>query len=154
MQSLFVMRVACIASTPSRILAVTASMFTPQLLDHFQHPRNVGALVPPAACVRVENPVCGDILDLSARVEGGIVAEVRFQVRGCTASIACASATTTLLEGLAIVEMQQVDAARIEAEVGSLESTSKHAARLCADGVKALSEALQRNASADAAKER
>lgn len=127
-------------------------MYTPQLLDHFQNPRNVGALPPPAVGVRVENPVCGDILDLCARIEGGTVAEVRFQVRGCTASIACASATTTLLGGLAVEEMHQVDAARIEAEVGSLESTSKHAARLCADGVKTLAEALQRHAAADAAK--
>jgi nitrogen fixation NifU-like protein len=118
------------------------TLFSDSLLDHFRNPRNAGSLPAPAVCVRVENPVCGDILELSARAEEGRIAEVRFQVRGCTASIACGSATTTLLEGVAVAEMARVDAASIEAAVGGLESASKHAARLCADGVKALAAAL------------
>lgn len=117
-------------------------MYADELLNHFRNPRNAGSLPATAVCVRVENPVCGDILELSARAEDGRIAEVRFQVRGCTASIACGSATTTLLEGLALEEMGRVDAASIEAAVGGLESASKHAARLCADAVKALAAAL------------
>jgi nitrogen fixation NifU-like protein len=117
-------------------------MFADLLLDHFRNPRNAGSLPEPAVCVRVENPVCGDILELSARADEGRIAEVRFQVRGCTASIACGSATTTLLEGAAVADLSRVDAARIEAAVGGLENASKHAARLCADGVKALAAAL------------
>jgi nitrogen fixation NifU-like protein len=117
-------------------------MFTPELLDHFRNPRNAGSLPPPAVWIRVENPVCGDILELSARAENGAVAAVAFQVRGCTASIACGSATTTLLQGMPVAALAGIDAARIESAVGALESASKHAARLCADGVKALAAAL------------
>ena len=71
-------------------------MYSPQLLDHFQNPRNAGTLEPPAVRVRVENPVCGDILELSAIVAEGRIAEIRFQTRGCTASIACGSATAAI----------------------------------------------------------
>lgn len=117
-------------------------MYSPQLLDHFQNPRNAGTLEPPAVRVRVENPVCGDILELSAIEAEGRIVEIRFQTRGCTASIACGSATAMLLEGLEIRGFSTIDAARIEAEVGGLETASKHAARLCADGVKALRAAL------------
>ena len=52
----------------------------------------MGTLDPPARVVELENPACGDILRLSALVQDGIIVEVRFQVRGCTASIACAAA--------------------------------------------------------------
>lgn len=113
-------------------------MYSPQLLDHFENPRNAGTLEPPAVRVRVENPACGDILELSAIVAEGRIVEIRFQIRGCTASIACGSATTMLLEGLEMSRLSAIDASRIEAEVGGLETASKHAARLCADGVKAL----------------
>ncbi|MCC6262955.1 MAG: iron-sulfur cluster assembly scaffold protein [Bryobacterales bacterium] len=122
-------------------------MFSPQLLDHFANPRNAGALDAPGVRVRVENPVCGDILELSAIVEAGHIREIRFQARGCTAALACGSATTLLLERMDVSALASVDTARIEAEVGGLETASKHAARLCADGVKALRAAiLQRDA--------
>ena len=46
-------------------------MFSSEVLDHFQNPRNVGELPPPAMTVEVSNPACGDILRLSVRVEQG-----------------------------------------------------------------------------------
>ena len=60
-------------------------MFSATLLDHFQNPRNVGELPPPAVTVEATNPACGDILRLSVRFESGVVAEVRYKTRGCTA---------------------------------------------------------------------
>lgn len=113
-------------------------MFSPELLDHFRNPRHAGELDAPMARVRVENPVCGDILELSANASDGRIAEIRFRARGCTASIACGSAAAQLLEGRGLAELREIDAARIEAEVGGLEEASKHAARLASDGVKAL----------------
>lgn len=113
-------------------------MYSARLLDHFQNPRNVGDLPPPAIAVRVENPVCGDILTLAARIEGGRIAEVRYKTRGCTASIAAGSALTELLTGSATNTLSSIDAAVIEAALDGLSNESKHAARLAEDGVKAL----------------
>src|SRR6266540_4101365 len=62
-------------------------MYPPRLLEHFQNPRNVGELEPPAIAVEASNPACGDILRLSASFAGGRIVEVRYKVRGCTASI-------------------------------------------------------------------
>ena len=113
-------------------------MYPEELLDHFQNPRNVGELAPPALVVEVSNPACGDILRLSARFEGDRVAEVRYKVRGCTASIAAGSALTEWMEGKTRAELAAFDRAIVEAAVGGLRPESGHAAALCADGLKAL----------------
>jgi nitrogen fixation NifU-like protein len=74
-------------------------MYPPRLIDHFQHPRNVGELAAPAVTVEVSNPACGDILRLSVIFEAGQVRDVRYKVRGCTASIAAGSALTEWMNG-------------------------------------------------------
>ena len=113
-------------------------MLSEKLLDHFQNPRNVGELAAPAALVEVANPACGDVLRLSARFENGRVAEVRYQVRGCTASIAAGSALTELVAGKSVSELKSIRAADVEAAVGGLAAESKHAAVLCIDALRAL----------------
>lgn len=74
-------------------------MYPAQLLEHFQNPRNVGELAPPAVMVEASNPACGDIMRLFVRMQFGVAAEVRYKVRGCTASIAAGSALTEWLMG-------------------------------------------------------
>ncbi len=113
-------------------------MYPARLLDHFQNPRNVGELAAPAITVEVSNPACGDIMRLSARLEEGAVKEVRYKVRGCTASIAAGSALTEWLAGKTREEIAGFRAAVVDEAVGGLPAESKHAAALCADGVKAL----------------
>ena len=117
-------------------------MYSERLLDHFKNPRNVGELAPPAVTVEVTNPVCGDILRLSARLDGDIVAEVRYKTRGCTASIAAGSALTEWMAGKTRAELARLKPATVEEAVGGLGAESKHAAVLCADGVKALLRAV------------
>lgn len=113
-------------------------MYSERLLDHFQNPRNVGELPPPAITLEVSNPACGDILRLSVRIEGSRVAEARYKVRGCTASIAAGSAMTEMLHGMTRSEAAALNALAIEGAVGGLAPESKHAAVLCVDGLKAL----------------
>jgi nitrogen fixation NifU-like protein len=113
-------------------------MYPARLLDHFQNPRNVGQLEPPALMVEVSNPACGDILRLSVRVEGGRAAEACYKVRGCTASIAAGSALTEWLTGKTREEIAAFDPAVMDQLLGGLPAESKHAARLCADAVKSL----------------
>ena len=113
-------------------------MYSEVFLDHFKNPRNVGELAPPAVMVEISNPICGDILRLSALFQDGRIAEVRYKVRGCTASIASGSALTELMKGRTHQELAGLNAAEIEAAVGGLIPESKHAAVLCVDGVKKL----------------
>jgi nitrogen fixation NifU-like protein len=113
-------------------------MYSERLLDHFQNPRNIGELNPPAVTVEVSNPVCGDILRLSVQFEGDVAAQARYKTRGCTASIAAGSALTEWIIGKTRAEMAQIKPGAIEDAVGGLAAESKHAARLCVDGVRAI----------------
>ncbi|HEY3841491.1 MAG TPA: iron-sulfur cluster assembly scaffold protein [Bryobacteraceae bacterium] len=117
-------------------------MYSDTLLDHFRNPRNVGELAPPAITVEVSNPACGDILRLSALIEEGKVAESRYRVRGCTASIAAGSALTEMMVGRTSESLSSISAGDVEERLDGLPSASKHAAALCLDGVRALMAAL------------
>ena len=117
-------------------------MHSERLLEHFRNPRNSGQLPPPAVTVDVTNPACGDLLRLSARFADGRVAEARFQVRGCTASIAAGSALSEWMLGKSRAELQALTADIIEQALGGLEPASKHAAALCVDGARALARGL------------
>jgi nitrogen fixation NifU-like protein len=113
-------------------------LYSPELLDHFANPRNAGELENPTYRLSLENPVCGDQLRVTVLCEGERIEQVRFLARGCTASIACASALTELLQGRDRRELAGIRAAQVEEAVGGLIQESKHAAVLCADVVKKL----------------
>jgi nitrogen fixation protein NifU and related proteins len=113
-------------------------MYSERLLDHFQNPRNVGELPPPAVTVEVSNPACGDILRLSATFVDDVAAEVRYKVRGCTASIAAGSALTEWIAGKTRKELAAFHPSVVDEAVGGLPDESKHAGILCADAVKRI----------------
>jgi nitrogen fixation NifU-like protein len=117
-------------------------MFSPTLLDHFEHPRNAGELAGATARVRVENPVCADTLQLALRLEGERVESVRFLAKGCVPVIACASLLTTLVDGRSLHEIALIDAEEVAQRVGGLPAGSFHGAQLAIDALKqALREA-------------
>ena len=113
-------------------------MYPERLIEHFQNPRNVGELPAPAITVEVSNPACGDILRLSVQFDGDRVTEVRYKVRGCTASIAAGSALTEWMQGKSRAELATFDPAVVDEAVGGLPEASRHAGVLCRDGVRAL----------------
>ena len=113
-------------------------MYSALLLEHFQNPRYVGELAPPAVVVEVSNPACGDIMRLSVRFDGDGVVEVAYKTKGCTASIATGSATAEWLMGRTRAELSAVKAADLEAAVGGLIPESKHAGVLWVDSIRAV----------------
>jgi nitrogen fixation NifU-like protein len=119
-------------------------VYSEVLLDHLRNPRRAGYLEPPAVTVKVENPICGDIMTVSAEVDGNVIRDVRFKVRGCTASIAAGSALTDLLIGRCVEDLPTLDPAHVEVALGGLPNESKHAARLASDAAKALVERLSK----------
>jgi nitrogen fixation NifU-like protein len=115
-------------------------MYSEAVLDHFENPRNAGTLDAPSAKISVENPVCGDILELSARLEAGRIAEARFRTRGCVTALACSSLLTELLSGKTPAEAITSD--QISQALGGLTPTTAHAAQLARDAAQALAAKL------------
>jgi nitrogen fixation NifU-like protein len=114
-------------------------MYSVQLLDHFQNPRNVGELADADATAELENPACGDVLRLTLKVSRGQITNARFKAKGCVASIACSSALTELIVGRALSQALELRREDVIAAVGGLPQASTHAAQL---GLDALSAAL------------
>ena len=113
-------------------------MYSPQLLDHFQHPRNAGDLPDADARARVENPVCGDILEVAVKLEAGRIADIRFRAKGCVPAMACASAMTELAKGRLATEARQITKDDIARAVGGLPPASGHAAQLAVGALQAV----------------
>lgn len=118
-------------------------MFSEALLDHFQHPRNAGALPNANVEITVSNPVCGDVLQLAAIIDGVFVREVRFLCCGCTASIACASLLTESITGRELRSLSSISPEFLASSLGGLPEASFHAANLAHDALQALLRAAQ-----------
>lgn len=113
-------------------------MFTDAVLDHFQAPRNVGELADATARVEVTNPVCGDVLHLSARVVNGRIIEARFLCQGCTTAIACASLLTVELTNKTLNETHTISANSLSNALSGLPPATHHAAELAVDALTQL----------------
>jgi NifU-like protein involved in Fe-S cluster formation len=106
--------------------------------DHFHAPRNAGVLAGADVAVKVENPVCGDVLHLYLkRGTAGRVEACTFQVYGCPAAIAAGSLLTESLKGLAPEEMRALTRERITSALGGLTAEKAHAAVLARDAIEA-----------------
>jgi nitrogen fixation protein NifU and related proteins len=116
-------------------------MYSAQVLDHFQNPRNAGELADADATAEIENPACGDVLRLTLKASAGRITQAQFKAKGCVAAIACGSALTELLVGKTLSEAQKLRREDISSAVGGLPQASNHAAQLALD---ALAAALSR----------
>ncbi|HEV8384374.1 MAG TPA: iron-sulfur cluster assembly scaffold protein, partial [Candidatus Acidoferrales bacterium] len=99
---------------------------------------NAGELANATATVEVSNPACGDIMQLSARVEDGRIVRVRFKTRGCTTSIACGSMLTEMLAGTTVEEARQLTPERLSDALGGLPPATYHGAQLACDALESL----------------
>lgn len=118
-------------------------MYSAAVLDHFKDPRNAGALADATAMVEVSNPVCGDVLQLAARVEGGRLAEVRFKAQGCVTAMACASVLTEMVKGKTPEAARALTYQQIADVLGGLPPATAHGAQLARDALAALLDKIQ-----------
>ncbi|MGP0018140.1 MAG: iron-sulfur cluster assembly scaffold protein [Candidatus Sulfotelmatobacter sp.] len=113
-------------------------MYSTQMLDHFQNPRNAGEVVDADAVAQIENPACGDVLRLTLKIRAGRIAEIRFKAKGCVPSMACASALTELVAGRTPEEARSLSRDTLITAVGGLPQASTHAAQLALDAISAV----------------
>ena len=115
-------------------------MYAPEVIDHFQNPRNVGELANATVTVTADNPACGDLMQLALLVEAGVITAARYKARGCATSIACGSLLTELLTGKTLEEARHVHRRQIVDTLGGLTNETMHASHLAMD---ALEKALK-----------
>jgi nitrogen fixation NifU-like protein len=92
------------------------------ILDHNRSPRNFGRLVPANAEAAGHNPLCGDKLNVTARLQGDRLEDLRFEGQGCAISTASASLMTEVVKGRTRQEI-----AELYEEVHELLTDASHA---------------------------
>jgi nitrogen fixation NifU-like protein len=115
---------------------MVSEYYSPQVLDHFEHPRNAGAMPDADAEAYVTNPVCGDSLRLFLRIEDDHIAKASFLSSGCPASIATSSAATELVAGLPLDEAVALTRESYAEAVGGLPKSKIHCSVLAASAVR------------------
>jgi nitrogen fixation protein NifU and related proteins len=79
------------------------------ILDHFNNPHNYGALDDPDILVNGGNPGCGDVVTLYVKLdENDRVADVKFEGKGCTISMAGASIVTDMIKGKTLADIESM----------------------------------------------
>jgi nitrogen fixation NifU-like protein len=84
-------------------------LYRDNIIDHYQNPRNYGALEHPDISYEDSNPVCGDEIRIDLRIQDGRVADARFEGHGCSISQASASMLTEDIIGKTLEDVKQID---------------------------------------------
>lgn len=106
------------------------------IIDHYESPRNVGDLPDADALGAAFNPVCGDTMKLSLKIEDGLIADARFRTEGCVAAVGVSSVVTELILGRSLAEVRGLTREQIAEAAGGLPASKVHASVLVADALR------------------
>ena len=95
-------------------------MYTPQITDHYENPRNVGTIADATATATVGSPATGEMLKLTLKIVDNIIVAAQFRAFGCPTAIASASVLTELVTGTHTSEAQGLTAAQLSDALGGL----------------------------------
>ena len=114
--------------------------YSDKVLDHYEHPRNVGSLDKSAANVgtgMVGAPACGDVMKLQIQVNAqGVIEDAKFKTYGCGSAIASSSLLTEWVKGKTLDEAAQIKNTQIAEEL-ALPPVKIHCSVLAEDAIKA-----------------
>jgi nitrogen fixation NifU-like protein len=113
------------------------SRYSEKVMDHFLNPRNMGEIQDADGVGTVGNPICGDLMTLYIKVEGGKLKDIKFKTFGCGAAIATSSMITELLKGKTLEEGLKVTKFDVAEALGGLPPIKMHCSNLAAEALHA-----------------
>ena len=113
-------------------------MYTEKVMDHFEHPRNVGELENPSGVGTVGNAKCGDIMRIYLDVdENQIIRDVKFKTFGCGAAVATSSMATEMVKGKSIQDAMKVTNKAVMEALDGLPPVKVHCSLLAEEAIHA-----------------
>lgn len=112
--------------------------YSKKTIDHFLHPKNIGAMKNPDAQTEIGNMVCGDQLSFAIKVDKGRIKDIKFLSFGCASNIATASLLTERVKGLSLEEAKNFDWQKIVKELNGLPRQKVHCSIMAVEGLRAV----------------
>jgi len=100
--------------------------YSEKVMDHFQHPRNVGEIPDANGVGTVGNPVCGDVMKMYLKIANDIIVDVKFKTFGCGAALATSSMVTEMVKGKSIGDALKVTNKAVAEALGGLPPVKMH----------------------------
>lgn len=116
------------------------NLYSKEIMDHFQNPRNMGEIPDADGVGTVGNPRCGDVMKMYIKVGKNdkgeeLIEDIKFQTLGCGAAIASSSIATELVKGKTLDEALKVTNEQIAKQMGKFPPAKYHCSVLAEDGV-------------------
>ena len=112
------------------------ALYSEKVMDHFQHPRNVGVIEDANGVGEVGNAKCGDIMKIYLKIEDDIIKDVKFETFGCGSAIASSSMATEMIKGKTIDEALAVTNRQVVDALGGLPAHKLHCSVLAEESIK------------------
>jgi len=111
-------------------------MYSEKVMEHFEHPRNVGKIENPDGIGKQGNPVCGDVMELTIKVKDDTIEDIKFRTFGCCAAIATSSMVTELVKGKSLEEAERISKQTVAEALDGLPPAKMHCSNLAADALR------------------
>ena len=113
-------------------------LYSEKVMDHFQHPRNVGKIDDADGIGEVGNAKCGDIMRMYLKIDdNGIITDVKFNTFGCGSAIATSSMATEMIKGKSVSEALELSNKAVVEALDGLPAHKIHCSVLAEEAVKA-----------------
>ena len=113
------------------------ALYSDKVMDHFQHPRNVGKLDDADGRGEVGNAKCGDIMRMYIKVKDDVITDCKFNTFGCGSAIATSSMATELIKGKPISEALELSNKAVVEALDGLPAHKIHCSVLAEEAVRA-----------------
>ncbi len=112
------------------------ALYSEKVMDHFQHPRNVGVIENPDGVGEVGNAKCGDIMKIYLKIDNDIITDVKFETFGCGSAIASSSMATEMIKGKSIHEAMKLTNKAVAEALDGLPAHKLHCSVLAEEAIK------------------
>jgi nitrogen fixation NifU-like protein len=102
------------------------------VIEHFQNPRNVGAIEDADGVGKMGSPVCGDLMEIYIKVDNNHIADIKFRTFGCGAAIASGSMASEMIKGKSLAEAEALTDEDVAGALGGLPEKKMHCSNLAA----------------------
>lgn len=115
-------------------------MYNEKVIKAFSNPQNVGEIGNPSGIGTVGNATCGDIMQITLKIEDDVIKDAKFKTFGCAAAVATSSTATSMIIGKTVEEAEKLTNAEVVNKLDGLPPQKMHCSVLAEEAIHAAIE--------------